>query len=82
MHFGGDVMLGRRYLETDRADSTIVTDAASARDIVSDLAPLSATADWTVVNLESVIGELPATEAYAGKRFLLQSTPLITETLD
>jgi poly-gamma-glutamate capsule biosynthesis protein CapA/YwtB (metallophosphatase superfamily) len=82
MHFGGDVMLGRRYLETDRVDTPIVTDAASARDIVSDLAPLSATADWTVVNLESVIGELPATEAYAGKRFLLQSTPLITETLD
>ena len=82
LHFGGDVMLGRRYLGTDRDDTPIVTDASSARGIVADLAPLSATADWTAVNLESVVGELPATDAYAGKRFLLQSTPLITETLD
>jgi poly-gamma-glutamate capsule biosynthesis protein CapA/YwtB (metallophosphatase superfamily) len=82
MQFGGDVMLGRRYLEPTRTDTPVVTDAKSARSIVSDLAPISAAADWTVVNLESVVGDLPANEAYPGKRFLLQSTPLITETLD
>lgn len=82
MHFGGDVMLGRRYLETDRLDTPLVTDSASARLVVADLAPISQAADWTVVNLESVVGELPEDEAYAGKRFLLQSTPLVTEALD
>ncbi len=82
MHFGGDVMLGRRYLETDRHDTPIVTDGASARAVVSDLAAISAAADWTVVNLESVIGELPAEEAYPAKRFLLQSTPHATDMLD
>jgi len=82
MHFGGDVMLGRRYLETDRSDTPIVTDGASARAVVDDLSAISASADWTVVNLETVIGELPADEAYEAKRFLLQSTPHVTEMLD
>ncbi len=82
MHFGGDVMLGRRYLETDRPDTPVVTDERSARGVVSDLAAVSAAADWTVVNLETVIGELPAEEAYPAKRFLLQSTPFTTEMLD
>ncbi len=82
MHFGGDVMLGRRYLETDRTDTPIVTDGDSARAVVEDLAPMAAAADWTVVNLETVIGELPAEDAYTAKRFLLQSTPHITEMLD
>jgi poly-gamma-glutamate capsule biosynthesis protein CapA/YwtB (metallophosphatase superfamily) len=82
MHFGGDVMLGRRYLQTDRTDTPLVTDAESARAIVEDLATMSAAADWTVVNLETVIGELPAEDAYTAKRFLLQSTPYTTEMLD
>ncbi|MGI9646404.1 MAG: CapA family protein [Ilumatobacteraceae bacterium] len=82
MHFGGDVMLGRRYLETDRPDTPVVTDQDSARGVVSDLAAISAAADWTVVNLETVIGELPAEQAYPAKRFLLQSTPHTTAMLD
>ncbi len=82
MHFGGDVMLGRRYLETDRSDTPLVTDAESARAVAEHLAPISAAADWTVVNLETVIGELPADDAYPAKRFLLQSTPNVTDMLD
>ncbi len=82
MHFGGDVMLGRRYLEPTRPDTPLVTDAESARHVVGDLAPLSAAADWTVVNLETVIGDLPIEEAYPAKRFLLQSSPYVTELLD
>lgn len=81
MHFGGDVMLGRRYLDPE-ANGAHVDDPESARAVVDDLAPLSTAADWTVVNLESVIGELPEDHALTAKRFLLQSTPFITETLD
>jgi poly-gamma-glutamate capsule biosynthesis protein CapA/YwtB (metallophosphatase superfamily) len=81
MHFGGDVMLGRRYLDPDRR-TPFVDDAASARSVVSDLAPLSSTADWTVVNLETVVGELDPGGALEAKRFLLQSTPFVTEALD
>lgn len=81
MHFGGDVMLGRRYLDPD-ATGAFVDDAESARAVVDDLAPLSSVADWTVVNLESVVGDLPEEEALTAKRFLLQSTPHITESLD
>lgn len=81
MHFGGDVMLGRRYLDPE-ASGAFVDDAESARAVVDDLAPLSAIADWTVVNLESVVGDLPDEQALTAKRFLLQSTPHITETLD
>ena len=81
LHFGGDVMLGRRYLQEDLS-TPFIDDAASARAVVGDLAPLSAAADFTVVNLETVVGELPDEHALAAKRFLLQSTPLVTETLD
>jgi poly-gamma-glutamate capsule biosynthesis protein CapA/YwtB (metallophosphatase superfamily) len=81
MHFGGDVMLGRRYLDPERPVS-FVDDAESARRVVRDLAPLSSAADWTVVNLESVIGEFGDELALAGKRFLLQSTPHTIDALD
>ncbi len=81
MHFGGDVMLGRRYLDPD-SRNIIVEDEEDARRVVEDLAPLSAAADWTVVNLETVIGELDGDEALDGKRFLLQSTPFVIDALD
>jgi poly-gamma-glutamate capsule biosynthesis protein CapA/YwtB (metallophosphatase superfamily) len=81
MHFGGDVMLGRRYLDPE-ASGPLVTDPDSARAVVDDLGPLSSAADWTVVNLETVVGELPDEQALVAKRFLLQSTPYITEALD
>ncbi len=80
LHFGGDVMLGRRYLDPELA-TPFVDDAESARAVVSDLAPLSAAADWTSVNLETVVGELPSDGALAAKRFLLQSTPHVTDAL-
>lgn len=81
MHFGGDVMLGRRYLDDD-ASGPFVTDGDSARAVVDDLAPLSSAADWTVVNLETVVGELPDDQALVAKRFLLQSTPFVVDALD
>lgn len=81
LHFGGDVMLGRRYLDPDLS-TPFVDDADSARRVVADLAPITAVADWTSVNVETVIGELPDRDALPAKRFLLQSTPLITEALD
>ena len=80
-HFGGDVMMGRRYLDPDRS-TPYVDDAESARGVVNEIAPLSATADVTVVNLETVVGEFPDDEALEAKRFLLQSTPHVMDALD
>ena len=80
-HFGGDVMMGRRYLDPNRS-TPYVDDAESARDVVDEIAPLSATADVTVVNLETVVGEFPDDEALEAKRFLLQSTPYVMDALD
>ncbi|MEP6296881.1 MAG: CapA family protein [Ilumatobacter sp.] len=81
MTFGGDVMLGRRYLDPDRS-TPFIDGADSARKIVTDIAPLSATSDATIVNLETVVGELPVEQSLPAKRFLLQSSPFVVETLD
>ncbi|MDJ0923686.1 MAG: CapA family protein [Acidimicrobiia bacterium] len=75
MHFGGDFMMGRRYLEPTRDDTPVVNNAASARAVVADIAPLFGLADLVSVNFESVIGDLAEEHSYAGKRFLLQSPP-------
>ncbi|HSJ91720.1 MAG TPA: CapA family protein [Ilumatobacter sp.] len=81
MHFGGDVMLGRRYLDPNRPTAW-AHDQVSARRLVRHLAPLSRRADWTVVNLETVLGDLPDDLALTAKRFLLQSAPFTTDALD
>jgi poly-gamma-glutamate capsule biosynthesis protein CapA/YwtB (metallophosphatase superfamily) len=82
LHFGGDVMLGRRYQVPGRAGTAEARDGRAARRVVDDLAPLTAAADATIVNLETVVGALPDALAYPGKRFLLQSPPFVTEMLD
>jgi poly-gamma-glutamate capsule biosynthesis protein CapA/YwtB (metallophosphatase superfamily) len=83
LHFAGDTMLGRRYQARDgRVDTPLVLNDADARSVVSDVAPLMAAADASMVNLETVVGELPADDAYPGKRFLLQSPPSVLAALD
>jgi poly-gamma-glutamate capsule biosynthesis protein CapA/YwtB (metallophosphatase superfamily) len=82
MHFAGDFMMGRRFLEPDDGSEPLVTDEASARAVVSDIAPLFELADLSTVNLESVIGTLAAEDAYPGKRYLLQSPPATVAALD
>ena len=75
MHFAGDFMMGRRYLEPTHTGTSLVTDAESARAVVSDIAPLFRLADLSSVNYESVVGTMAAADAYPGKKFLLQSPP-------
>jgi poly-gamma-glutamate capsule biosynthesis protein CapA/YwtB (metallophosphatase superfamily) len=85
MQFGGDVMLGRRYLSPGRPGTARVITGdggASARAVVSDLAPVFAAADLSTVNLETVVGDLPDAGAAAGKRYLLQSPPEIVDLLE
>ncbi len=82
MHFAGDFMLGRRYLTADDGETPLVTDAASARAVVDDIAPLFSLADLSSVNFESVIGSLADADAYPGKRYLLQSPPESLAALD
>ncbi|KAF0240954.1 MAG: hypothetical protein FD180_4688 [Planctomycetota bacterium] len=85
IHFGGDAMLGRRYVTPTETDTAVVTPGdggASARAVVSSTAPVLRAADLSIVNLETVVGSLPDTAAYPKKRFLIQSPPEITEALD
>jgi len=83
MHAGGDVMLGRRYLEPHQGDPLLDPSdpAPGARDVVSDLAPAFSAADVRLINLETVVGELPMDQAYPGKRFLLQTPPPALDAL-
>lgn len=85
VHFGGDVMLGRRYLEPTREGTAMLRPdsiGADARAVVSDLAPLFRSADISMVNLETVVGDLPEEIAYPQKRFLLQTPPEALSALD
>lgn len=81
-HFGGDIMLGRRYQEPTQPDTALVLDGPSARAAVRPLAPLFRAANLSVANLETVIGAFPRSAAYPKKRFLLQSPPSLLEALD
>jgi poly-gamma-glutamate capsule biosynthesis protein CapA/YwtB (metallophosphatase superfamily) len=80
-HFGGDTMLGRRYQTPGRDGTAVADDGDGARAVVDDLAPISSAADLTVVNVETVIGDLPADQALAAKRFLIASPPQIVDAL-
>jgi poly-gamma-glutamate capsule biosynthesis protein CapA/YwtB (metallophosphatase superfamily) len=77
MHFGGDVMFGRRYSEPTSGEPLLVAGdiRASAERIVEPIARAFAAADYSVVNLETVVSNLSKDEAYPGKRFLLNSPP-------
>ncbi len=85
LHFGGDAMLGRRYLEPTRGDTAIVITGdggVSARAVVSALSPLFLASDVRSINLETVVGTLSMASAYPKKRFLLQSPPEVLDLLD
>ncbi len=83
LHVGGDVMLGRRYQEPGGREGTPTVDSPdSARRVVGDIGPIMAAADATMVNLETVVGELVPEAAYRGKRYQIQSPPVIVNTLD
>ncbi len=78
LQFGGDVMLGRRYLDPAREGTARVVTGdggESARAVTEDLAPLLAAADLSSVNLETVVGDPPPSAMLTGKRFTLRSPP-------
>ncbi len=83
LQFGGDVMMGRRYQNpgTDTGNPLVV-DADGARRVVAQIAPLMAAADASTANLETVVGDLPALDAYPAKRYLLQSPPEVLDALE
>lgn len=85
--FAGDVALGRRFLDSD--DSTprgqmpppdpdaIISTAdplPGTRSVFAHVAPLLATADYPVVNLESPVTDMPATP-HPTKEFVFFSLP-------
>jgi poly-gamma-glutamate capsule biosynthesis protein CapA/YwtB (metallophosphatase superfamily) len=77
MHFGGDVMFGRRYSAPTTGEPLLLPGevAKSAKRIVEPISRVFSAADYSVVNLETVVSNLPIEEAYPGKRFLLNSPP-------
>lgn len=84
LHFGGDVMFARRYEQPSSGRALIDPDDrdACARAVVSDLAPFFSAAELSMVNLESVVGELPDDGAYPAKRWLLQTHPESLAAID
>ncbi|MFN8223173.1 MAG: CapA family protein [Gaiellales bacterium] len=85
LHFGGDTMLGRRFVRPVRTDTPVLPaggDGRAARAVVSDLAPLFSAADVSTVNLETVVGTLARPHAYDAKRFLLETPPSALAALD
>jgi poly-gamma-glutamate capsule biosynthesis protein CapA/YwtB (metallophosphatase superfamily) len=77
MHFGGDVMFGRRYEAVENGTPLIPADniAQGASSVVEPIRRLFSLGDYRVVNLETVVSTRPMSEAYPGKRFLLRSHP-------
>ncbi len=65
LHFGGDVMTGRRFFDPDedgdRSDALITDPADRARhaELLAPVAPLLADADLTAVNVESPVVDDP-----------------------
>lgn len=65
LHFGGDVMMGRRFFDRDedgdRNDAVLddPADVVAHRALLEPLAPLLANADLTAVNMESPISARP-----------------------
>lgn len=79
MHSAGDVMFGRRYADPaqDKSAALIPVDTAAsgAERVVAAVAPTFGAADFSTVNLETVLSDKPAAAAYPGKRFTLNSAP-------
>ncbi|WP_240157747.1 CapA family protein [Pseudonocardia broussonetiae] len=65
LHFGGDVMTGRRFFDRDEdgdRDDALIDDFADVdahRELLEPISPLLANADLTTVNVESPISEEP-----------------------
>ena len=77
INFGGDVMLGRRYLSSEinglPALPASTTEGAIA--VVKSLSRAFASADLSFANLETIIGSFNQNEAALNKKYLIQSPP-------
>ena len=84
LHFGGDVMLGRRYLAPSEGAPLLdpADPATGARAVVAALAPAFGAADLSMVNLETVLGDEEIEAAYPEKRWLLATPPEALAGLD
>jgi poly-gamma-glutamate capsule biosynthesis protein CapA/YwtB (metallophosphatase superfamily) len=77
MHAAGDVMFGRRYNAPTEGDPLIPAGdvATGAAAVVEDVRRAYTAADLRMLNLETVVSNLPPETAYPGKRFILNSWP-------
>jgi poly-gamma-glutamate capsule biosynthesis protein CapA/YwtB (metallophosphatase superfamily) len=77
IHSTGDVMLGRRY-ETPKAGDPLVPQTnpgPGAKSVVSSVVGLMNASDARTINLETVVADVPDTDSYRGKRYILRTRP-------
>lgn len=82
--FGGDVMMGRRYLDPYWGESTLIRPETRLQDmksILNGIKPYMEIADFSAINLETILsGEEPAESA--PKSVVFYTHPDITEALE
>lgn len=78
LHFGGDTMLARRFLDSGFSD---LAPTELGPEVVDAIDEIFSSADYSTLNLESVVGDLPEESQTAGKRWTIQSPPEIVTML-
>lgn len=83
LHAAGDVMLGRRYETPDEGDPLVpaAEPGQGALRVVAAIRRAFAAANLRILNLETVVSDLPPEKAYPGKRFILNTRPGALEAL-
>ncbi len=79
LHFGGDTMLARRFLVSEFSD---LGPAELGPEVVDAIDEIFSSADFSTINLESVVGALSEDRQTAGKRWTIQSSPEIVSMLE
>lgn len=81
--FGGDVMMGRRFLKPKWDEPAVIRPATRGEDmknIVRHMAPYFCSSDFAAVNLESILAANEPPEA-AAKKYVFYTHPNIIEAL-
>ena len=82
--FGGDTMMGRRYLEPRWNEERLIHNATRLKDmrsILSEMKPYFETADYGAINLETILAKKEPAES-AAKNVVFYTHPDIVKALE
>lgn len=82
--FGGDAMMGRRYLDPQWNERPLIHDATRVLDmkaVIAEMKPYFEPADFAAVNLETILAETEPSE-HAPKSVIFYTHPDITQALE